>query len=328
MVKMTDVARHAGVSIATVSRVLSGANVVSPDTHKRVMDVIAETGYAINQTAQSLSMQSAENIGLLVSEAVYKTRYFPELIRLTTQFAQEHNKKLIITDARADAEDERQGIARLENQQCAVILIMSVSMGSAELGRIIERSTSDIILINKRLRQNPRHAIWVDYQPCTLRLVEMLTRYERDDIAILGDFSPGTPDCEIIEQFRSAARKLKLPRSKYHLVPCARNFQAGRMAMSGLLSGKRSVSAVITCNTEIYDGVSQALSEQHLPVAPLLITFDEIYDPVLEHQDVNVVVINYPELIREALHKAAALFHNAPGNGAKVFRGNLILRTF
>ncbi|WP_191553948.1 LacI family DNA-binding transcriptional regulator [Citrobacter portucalensis] len=227
MVKMTDVARHAGVSIATVSRVLSGANVVSADTHKRVMDVIAETGYAINQTAQSLSMQPAENIGLLVSEAVYKTRYFPELIRLTTQFAQEHNKKLIITDARADAEDERQGIARLENQQCAVILIMSVSMGSAELGRIIERSTSDIILINKRLRQNPRHAIWVDYQPCTLRLVEMLTRYERDDIAILGDFSPGTPDCEIIEQFRCAARKLKLPRLNIIWCPAQGIFRRG-----------------------------------------------------------------------------------------------------
>jgi LacI family transcriptional regulator len=54
MASVTDVARHAGVSVATVSRVLNGSARVTPATRDRVLAAVAELGYRRNAVARSL----------------------------------------------------------------------------------------------------------------------------------------------------------------------------------------------------------------------------------------------------------------------------------
>ncbi len=57
-----DVARHANVSAATVSRVLSMPERVTEETRNRVLDAVRDTGYTINQAARSLRMRAAKTI--------------------------------------------------------------------------------------------------------------------------------------------------------------------------------------------------------------------------------------------------------------------------
>ena len=57
-----DVARHAKVSAATVSRVLSTPHRVSEATRERVTNAVAETGYTMNQAARTLRLQRAKTI--------------------------------------------------------------------------------------------------------------------------------------------------------------------------------------------------------------------------------------------------------------------------
>jgi LacI family transcriptional regulator len=68
MVTVYDIARQAGVSTATVSRVLHGSSLVRPETRQRVVDVIERLGFVPNGSAQGLSMRRKDIIGLVALE--------------------------------------------------------------------------------------------------------------------------------------------------------------------------------------------------------------------------------------------------------------------
>ena len=74
-----DVARRAGVGIATVSRTLHGSSQVSPETAARVLKVVEELGYRPNTTAQSLVSGRSLMLGLVVSDIT--NPFFPELVK-------------------------------------------------------------------------------------------------------------------------------------------------------------------------------------------------------------------------------------------------------
>ena len=64
-----DISEKAGVSIATVSRVLNGSAKVSPATRKKVLDVIDACGYAPNAFARGLGLRSLRTIGILCADS-------------------------------------------------------------------------------------------------------------------------------------------------------------------------------------------------------------------------------------------------------------------
>lgn len=66
MITMLDVAKKAGVSKATVSRVLAGNSYVSKTTQDKVCKAIEETGYRSNLLARNLATSKSQNIGLVV----------------------------------------------------------------------------------------------------------------------------------------------------------------------------------------------------------------------------------------------------------------------
>ena len=77
-----DISKKAGVSIATVSRVLNGSTNVKPRTRKKVMDIIEQYGYKPNAFARGLGLNSMKTIGILCADAsdlyLAKAIYFIE----------------------------------------------------------------------------------------------------------------------------------------------------------------------------------------------------------------------------------------------------------
>ncbi|MBX0356916.1 LacI family DNA-binding transcriptional regulator [Halobacillus sp. Nhm2S1] len=79
MVTIKDVAREAGVSVATVSRVLNDNGYVGADTRKKVMEAISELNYSPNEVARSLYKRESRLIGLLLPDIT--NPFFPQLAR-------------------------------------------------------------------------------------------------------------------------------------------------------------------------------------------------------------------------------------------------------
>lgn len=78
-ISIKDVAKEAGVSIATVSRVLNDIDVVNEETKKRVKDAIDKLGYMPNIVARSLKTQETRTIGIIIPDI--SNQFYPEVVR-------------------------------------------------------------------------------------------------------------------------------------------------------------------------------------------------------------------------------------------------------
>ena len=89
-----DVAREAGVSIATVSRVLNEVDVVNEETKKRVMEAIKKLGYRPNIVARSLKTQRTKTVGIVMPDI--SSAFYPEIVRGAEDVANIYNYNIIL----------------------------------------------------------------------------------------------------------------------------------------------------------------------------------------------------------------------------------------
>ncbi|CAM5618398.1 LacI family DNA-binding transcriptional regulator [Streptomyces coeruleorubidus] len=108
-----DVAREAGVSRGTVSRVLNGGHYVSPAAQEAVNAAIRRTGYVVNRHARSLITGRSDSIGFLLTEPqekLFEDPNFNVLLRCCTQALAAHDIPLLLM--LAGTQDERRRIMR------------------------------------------------------------------------------------------------------------------------------------------------------------------------------------------------------------------------
>ena len=124
MTTMLEVAKRAGVSKATVSRVLSGNGYVSQETKDRVFQAVEESGYRPNLLARNLSAKSTQTLGLVVTNTLYHGIYFSELLFHAARMAEEKGRQLLLADGKHSAEEERQAIQYLLDLRCDIQYIL------------------------------------------------------------------------------------------------------------------------------------------------------------------------------------------------------------
>lgn len=108
MASIKDVANEAGVSVATVSRVLNDSGYVHEDTRKTVNKAIKQLNYKPNEVARSLFKKKSRLIGLLLPDI--RNPFFPELARGVEDEVQKHGFKLMIGNADEDPGKETEYI--------------------------------------------------------------------------------------------------------------------------------------------------------------------------------------------------------------------------
>ncbi|MFJ5528348.1 LacI family DNA-binding transcriptional regulator [Streptomyces sp. NPDC093261] len=121
MATMADVARNAGVSVATVSHVLNGTRPVLPHTRRAVLDAIDELGYTPNTLARSLVTSRTRSIGLAVS--AISNPYFTEILQGVEARAREHGYGLLIADPHDDPEHEREVVRLLHERRVDGVIV-------------------------------------------------------------------------------------------------------------------------------------------------------------------------------------------------------------
>src|SRR6476661_7970359 len=110
-VTIRDVARHAGVSPMTVSRVINGSGTVSRDTRARVEEAISALGYVPSRLARGLSAQRTGTLAVIVPDVA--NPFFTLIVRGAEDVARRAGYRLILCDTRADLQLEREVIEEM-----------------------------------------------------------------------------------------------------------------------------------------------------------------------------------------------------------------------
>ena len=146
MVTIRDVARQAGVSVATVSRVLNNSALVSHETRDMVMKAVSALGYRPNANAQALATQVSDTIGCVVMDV--SDAFFGALVKAVDTVAQQHHKYVLIGNSYHEAEKERNAIEVLIRQRCSALIVHSKALSDRELSEFMAQMPG-MVLINR-----------------------------------------------------------------------------------------------------------------------------------------------------------------------------------
>jgi LacI family transcriptional regulator len=146
MATMADVARSAGVSVATVSHVLNGTRPVLPHTRQAVLDAVDALGYTPNTLARSLVTSRTRSIGLAVS--AISNPYFTEILQGVETAALQAGYSLLIADPHDDPRHERK-VVQLLHERRVDGMIVAPSADPHQLVGYLRRHTVPTVFLDR-----------------------------------------------------------------------------------------------------------------------------------------------------------------------------------
>lgn len=129
-----DVAKLAGVSISTVSRVINDSKPVSSEIKKRVIDAIDELGYRPNEVARTLVTKKSFLIGVIVTDI--GNSYVAEMVRGIEEVGKMYNYDILLCSSYGDVEAEKKFIQILRNKQVEGILLLTEGVDTTVVNKL------------------------------------------------------------------------------------------------------------------------------------------------------------------------------------------------
>ncbi|UUN30343.1 LacI family DNA-binding transcriptional regulator [Streptomyces sp. FIT100] len=158
-ITIADVARTAGASVATVSRVLNGVDTVDPVLAERVRLAIGDLGYRPSAAAQGLARGRSGTIGVLVPDLA--NPYFSDVIKSVSAVARTAGSRVLVMDSDEDPEIERELTEDLLRYADG-LLLCSPRMPRAHLAALAGRGTP-MLVTNRQVTGLALHSLTVDF---------------------------------------------------------------------------------------------------------------------------------------------------------------------
>ncbi|OHU88081.1 MULTISPECIES: LacI family DNA-binding transcriptional regulator [Pseudoalteromonas] len=159
MATIYQVSELAGVSLATVSRVMNNNTRVSDKTKQKVLKAMAELGYQPNSIAQSLASNRSNSVGVLVSEL--HGPFFGDMMSAIEDTLRLEGKHTIITSGHSDEERECASIEFLLGRKCDALILHAEAVSDEYLLSLESRGI-EFVLINRYIEQIKNRCIRLD----------------------------------------------------------------------------------------------------------------------------------------------------------------------
>lgn len=268
MATMADVARSAGVSVATVSHVLNDTRPVLPGTRQAVLTAIEELGYTPNTLARSLVTSRTRSIGLAVS--AISNPYFTEILQGVEAGALEEGYSLLIADPHDDPEHERT-VVQLLHERRVDGMIVAPSAAPDALVAYLGRHSVPTVFLDRVVDAPSDDAPPVD-QVCaenvepTAHLVTHLAGLGHRRIGLVAGLPGLSTTRERITGYRHGLAAAGLPYDERLLTHGDSESAAAERATEKLLSLATPPTALVTANNAMTIGALRALRERGLSV--------------------------------------------------------------
>lgn len=328
MITMLDVAKKAGVSKATVSRVLAGNSYVSKTTQDKVFKAIEETGYRPNLLARNLATSKSQNIGLVVTNTLYNGPYFSELLFQAATVTEQHGRQLILADGKHNARQERQAIEFLLDLRCDAIIIYPRFLNTEELDEIIEHTSKPIIVVNRQLQKHPQHCVFAAHEQNTFDAVNYLVSEGHRDIAFITGSAGSPTGTSRLNGYRAALQSHHLPWDPRLIAQGSWTPQSGFEAGQQLLMRGREFTALVASNDDMAIGAARALyaSGRRIPQDVSLLSFDDIPMASFFVPPLTTVHVPVGEMIKHTLEKLVQMLDGQQTEPLQAFNGQLVKR--
>ena len=183
-VTIYDVAKEAGVSLATVSRVINGSNVVKGGTRERVQAAVDKLGYKPNAIAQGLALQKSTTIGLVVPEASFT--YTGQIINGLIDVAKIYNYNIMLHTITAGITDISSVVEDIIKSHVDGVVIYNDKLKIEEVNEL-SKYNIPIVMIGNHVCGERLCSVYVDIEKAIYELTSKYLEEGKEKIAILED---------------------------------------------------------------------------------------------------------------------------------------------
>lgn len=255
MVGMVDVARRAGVSVATVSRVLNGVS-VRPELDAAVRAAVVELRYSRNRTARSLRRRTADVIGLVVADI--ENPFFTAFARKVEDAAQREGYSVVLCNSDEDVSKERRYLSVAIDEQMAGVIVFPAS-NETDLSMLTAQGTA-VVVVDRPLGER-YDTVTFDNVHIGAVAAGALARSGRSRIACITGPQRVVTAVDRARGWRAAMTTLRLATPPDYLWQVPFRVGGGQAAMAELLALAEPPDAVLATNNLVGVGALRQLSQ-------------------------------------------------------------------
>ncbi len=239
-----DVARVAGVSQATVSRVLRKDPKVRPETRDRVLSALLQTGYEPHALARSFRTRRADAIGVVVARLSYQL--FPAMLEALGQRIAESGLRMVVWDAEFGG--DLPASKALKQGLVDGVILLAATHESAFLKDTVS-AQAPVVLVNRMVEGYPCDQIGSDNLMGAQQVADYFLRSERQRLGLIGGLQRASPIREREQGFRAALEAAGRP-LQTHLYQRSESFThaSGVQAIQQMLRTDQPPDAVFCVN--------------------------------------------------------------------------------
>jgi LacI family transcriptional regulator len=297
---LADVARHAGVSTATVSRCLNTPEQVVEDTRKRVMAAVAELGYTPNFGARALAAKQTNTVGAVIP--TMENAVFARGIQAFQEELGRHGKTLLIASSGYSQAVEAEQIRALVGRGADGLLLIGYDRDPAIYEFIAKRGVPSLIAWSYAA-DNPQPAIGFDNEASMAELARLvLSRGHRRIACISAPTASNDRARGRVDGIRRAMAEAGLDAGSLRVVETPYGIENAEIALRSILADAPGTTAVMCVNDVLAIGALRAAKEMGLRVPQdISITgFDDLEIAQLAEPALTTVHVPHREMGRRA----------------------------
>lgn len=247
-----DVAKLAGVSISTVSRVMNNSKPVSPEARKKVLDAINKLDFKPNELARSLVMRKSNLVGVIVKDIGIE--YMAQLIRGIEEIGRVYKYDILLSSSYGSEEALNNSIEFLATKQVEGLVIITENISDESLLKLRE-TRKPFILIDRYHAYKTLKTVKIDYEQEQYKLANHLYDKGHENLLLITDDENNVMNEARISGFEKACEEKN---KTAHILKASGinsndGYNIGESATK--LCKKNSITAVTCINDELAIGL-------------------------------------------------------------------------
>ncbi|HEX6307046.1 MAG TPA: LacI family DNA-binding transcriptional regulator [Longimicrobiales bacterium] len=307
-----DVAREAGVSVATVSRVFNDSGPVRAETRRRIREVAARLRYAPNSAARTLSTRRTQTVGVLLPDLYGE--FFSEVIRGIDQVVQQRSWHLLVSCSH-DERSEIEAALRAMRGRVDGLIVMSPDLDEHRLMRNLPE-TLPVVLLNCEVADRRFDSLNIDNRGGAYAVVAHLLGLGHRRIGLITGPERNHDARERLRGAREALVGAGIAPAPELEIAGDFSESSGHRAVLELLALDDPPTAVFAANDSMAIGALSALGERgvHVPEQMAVTGFDDIPIARYVSPPLTTVRVSIPELGGRAVRRLFEAIEAGPSH--------------
>ncbi len=269
------IAKQAGVSVATVSRVLNHPENVAKKTRERIEKIIEETEYTPNWFARGLNFNKTGTIGLMIPHILNSV--YMEIAKGVEDVAHQKGYIALMCNEENDGEKGRTYLDQMVKRRVDGIVFICSSPETQDF-QMLKEQNIPIVLIGEHKNSAGQHVVSINYQQAARKAVEHLLGNGHERIGMIYGTEPKVENEYKVEGYKDALKISGMPVREEYLRETDNSIEGGYLSAKKMMELGNPPQAIFTTSDYLAFGAMDALKDKNLriPEDIAVVGFDNI----------------------------------------------------